>query len=47
MTLNQALYARSELKFISTFCMRQYCIVLVADYYTWFPNMVAKMVGDE
>jgi hypothetical protein len=42
--IDQALYAHSEMVFVVTFCMRQYQLKILANNYTWFPNVVVKMM---
>lgn len=41
--IDQAIKARSEMSLIVTFGMRQYTITKVADYYTWFPNVIIAL----
>ena len=43
--MDQAIYAHSEFVFITTFCMRQYSLIMYADDYTWFPNVVVDVFG--
>lgn len=41
--IDQVVMSRSEMSLIVTFCSRQYKITTVADYHTWFPNLLVEM----
>ena len=41
--IDSVVKARSEMSLIVTFGMRQYSLTTIADYYTWFPNVMVEL----
>lgn len=45
--IDSVVKARSEMSLIVTFGTRQYSITKIADYYTWFPNVMCDLQANQ